>query len=212
MVELRTHTAHVQTRFPHASRTSWTHVTGWWHPCRAAGTRHVRIAVRRVLDSLTVVNLRHSPDTSTPQSWILIAVSPTIHRSLNQSSLSTKTRIQLSQCPTNGIAFSLVNQAIATVLILAAASSWVNTVLGLEFWAQGLNIHGFHVTSDGVFHLHAIARIFECNPLNTVIILSNNQWSCCRNWTWRSIWVDPATAWNIVLLHLWTIGWVLRGT
>jgi hypothetical protein len=126
-------------RFAHASRSAWTHVSRWWHPCWTTGASHVRGVCCR-LNCFAVVDLGHSSYTSAPQSWVLVAVAPTVNSSLNQTSLSTKARIQLGQSPTNSVAFSLVDQAVSTVLVLAAASSGVNAVLGLEFRAQSINI------------------------------------------------------------------------
>lgn len=92
------------------------------------------------LNSLAVIDLGHSSYTSAPQSGVLVAVAPTVNGSLNQTSLSTQTRIQLSQSPANSIALSLIDQAVSTVLVLAAASSGVDAVLGLELRAQSINI------------------------------------------------------------------------
>jgi len=154
VVELGTHTT--ETRFAHVSRTARAHVLGWWHPCRSAGASHVGI-VRGTLNSLAIVNFGHSANTSRSQSWILIAVSPAIDCSLDQAALSSEAGIQFGQSPTDCVALSFVDQAVASVLVLAAAGSGVNTILGLELWAQSLNIYRFHVASDGIFHLYAIA-------------------------------------------------------
>jgi len=145
-----------QARFPHASRSAWAHVSRWWHPCRTTRASHVRGVCCR-LNGLAVVDLGHSSNASAPQSWVLVAVTPTVHSSLDQTSLSTQARIQLGQGPTNSVALGLVDQAVSTVLILAAARSGVDAVLSLEFWAQSVNIDGFDVTSDGVFHLDAVS-------------------------------------------------------
>jgi len=73
-------TAHpTQTRFAHVSRAR-AHVLGWWHPCRTARTSHVSSSI---LNSLSIVDLGHSSNSSTSQSWILIAVSPTVDGSLD---------------------------------------------------------------------------------------------------------------------------------
>lgn len=201
-------------RFAHVSRSAWAHVSSWWHPCRApSGTSHMR-GMGTGLNRFAVADLRHSSDSSTSQSRVLITVAPTVNSSLNQSSLPAKTRVQLCQGPTNGVAFSFVHQSIAAVLILVATSSGVNTILSLEFWAKSVNIDRFHVTSDGVFHLHTVSRILKCNPLNTIVILSNDQRCCCWNWTRGSIGVHPAGATrNIVLIHLGRTVWsMLWGT
>lgn len=96
--------------------------------------------VSRRLNRLAIVDLGHSSDASTPQSRVLVAVAPTVNSSLNQTSLPTETRIQLSQSPPNSVAFRLVNQPVATVLILTAAGSGVDAVLRLKFRAQGVHI------------------------------------------------------------------------
>ena len=208
VVKLWTHTT--QTRLAHASRTARAHVSRWWHPCRTARTRHVR-GVSRSLNRFSIVDLGHSSDSSTSQSRILVAVAPAVDGSLNQTSFSSQTRVQLSQSPTNSVAFSLVDQAISTVLILTAASSWINAVLGFEFRAQSVNIDRLHVASDGVLHLDTVARIFKCDPLNTIVVLSNHQRSSCWNGSWSCIWVDTcASTGNIVLIHVGlSIAWML---
>jgi len=145
-----------QARFAHASRSAWAHVSRWWHPCRTTGASHVRGMCCR-LHGFAVVDLGHSSNASAPQSWVLVAVAPAVHGSLDQASLSTQARIQLGQSPTNSIAFSLVDQAVSTILVLAATSSGVDAVLSLEFWAQSIHIDRFNIASDGVFHLDAIS-------------------------------------------------------
>lgn len=161
--------------------------------------------MRSRLNRLPIVNLGHPSDSTTSQSRVLVAVAPTVHSSLDQSSLSTKTWIEFCQCPADCVALGLVDQTVASVLVLATTSSWVNAVLGFEFWAECVNIDRFNIASDGILHLYAIARVFECNPLNTVVVLANYQWSGCWDWAWRSIWVDPAAATaiarSIVLVH-----------
>ncbi len=139
VMELRT-THPTQARFAHASRSAWAHVRRWWHPCWTTGASHVRCMCCR-LNRFAIIDLGHSSHTSTPQSGVLVAIAPTVNSSLNQTSLSTQTRVQLSESPSNSVAFSLVDQAVSSVLVFAAASSGVNTVLGLELWAQRININ-----------------------------------------------------------------------
>lgn len=91
VVELRAHTT--ETRFAHASRTSWAQASRGGEPCGDGGTSHVW-RVRRVLNGLTVVDLGHSTHTSTSQSRILVAVSPAVNRSLDQSSLPAETGVE----------------------------------------------------------------------------------------------------------------------
>jgi len=145
-----------QARFAHVSCSPRAHVSRWWHPCWTTGASHVRCVSRR-LNSFAIVDLGHSSNTSAPQSWVLVAVAPTVNSSLNETSLSAQTRIQFSQSPSNSVALSLIYQAVSTVLILTAAGSGINTVLGLEFWAQRINIDRFDVASDSVLHLDAVA-------------------------------------------------------
>ena len=128
-----------QARFAHASRSARANASRWWHPCWTTGASHVR-GMRRRLNCFAVVDLGHSSNTSTPQSWVLVAIAPTVNSSLNKTSLSTKARIQLGQSPTNSVALSFVHQTVSTVLVLATASSGVNAILSLEFWAQSINI------------------------------------------------------------------------
>lgn len=163
-----------QARFAHVSRTAaGAHVSRWWHPCGTAGTSHMRRMCSR-LNSLSIVDLGHSSNATRPQSRILIAVSPTVNRTLNQSSLAAKTWIQLRQGPSDRVALSLVNQPVSAILVLAAASSGVHAVFRLEFRAQSINIDRFNIASDGIFHLDTIPRVLERDPLNTIVVLTND--------------------------------------
>lgn len=174
MVVMELWTTHpTKARLAHVSRTAWTHVCSRRHPCRATGTSHVRV-MPSILDCFAVIDFCHSPNASASQSRVLVAVSPGVNGSLDQASLAAKTGVQFGQSPANSVAFCFVNQAIASVLVFAATGSWVNAILSLEFWAQGIHIHRLHITSDGILHFDAIPRILECNPLNTIVVLSND--------------------------------------
>lgn len=91
--------------------------------------------------SLAIVELGHSSNTSATQSRILIAVSPAVHSSLDQSSLATEAWVELSQSPSHRVTLSLVNQAVTAVLVLAAAGTRIDAVLGLELGAQAIDIN-----------------------------------------------------------------------
>ena len=104
----------------------------------------------------------------------MVAISPAVHSSLDQASLGTQARIQLCESPADCVAFRLVIQPIPLVLVLAATSSGVDAILGLELCAQALYVDRFHITTDRVLHLNTISRVFESNPLHTVPILSHD--------------------------------------
>jgi len=88
MMQLRPSHA-TKSRFAHAARTpAWTHAGRRRHPWRAARACHMGM-LGRILDGLPVVNLGHSPNTSATQSRILIAISPAVNGSLDQTSLSS---------------------------------------------------------------------------------------------------------------------------
>ena len=44
--------------------------------------------MRRVLNGFAVVDFGHASNASTSQSWVLIAISPTVDCALNQASLA----------------------------------------------------------------------------------------------------------------------------
>lgn len=206
-------TIHTEARLAHVA-SSWTHVTRRRHPCRTAGARHVRV-MSGVLNSFAVADFGHSPNTSAPQSRILIAISPAVHGSLDQTSLTAKARIQLGQSPSDGVTLCLIDQTVSTVLVLAATCSRIDAVLSLEFLAQSIHVDRLNVASNGVLHLDAVARVLESNPLDSVVVLANNQWGGCWNWTWSSIWIytSASTAWSVaLLLHLRTIARMLWRT
>lgn len=120
-----------QTRLPHVtSIPPRTHTARWRHPCSATWTRHMRMSSG--LNLLSSIDFGHSAHSPAPQSWILIAISPAIHGSLNQSSFPPKTRIQFCQSPTDCVTLSLIDEAIASVLVFSAACTRVDAVLGFE--------------------------------------------------------------------------------
>jgi hypothetical protein len=139
-------------------------------------------------------DLRHPPHTSAPKTWILVAIPPAVYCPLNEATLSSQTWIELSQRPTYRITFSLVVQAISLILILRAAGSWVNAVLSLEVWRKRVCVYRFNVTANRVLHLNPISRVLKRNPLNTILVLSDDEWSCCGNGTWSSVWVHAGAS------------------
>ena len=104
----------------------------------------------------------------------MIAVPLAIDRSLNQASLRSEAWIELGQGPADGVAFSLVSQSVAFVLLLAHRRSRIDTVLRLEFLAEIVRFDGFNVTPDGVLHLDSISGILKSNPLYSVPVLTNH--------------------------------------
>lgn len=160
------------------------------------------------LDLLAVVHLGHPANSSTSKSWVLVAVSPTVDCSLNQASFASQRRVKLRQSPTDAVAVSLIHQTVSTILVLRAAGSWVNAILLLELGRQLIGIDRFNVASNGVLHLNSIAGVLESNPLNTIAVLSHNQWSSRGNGTWCGIRVNTrrGVSWA---LQLWCIGLML---
>lgn len=196
----------------HASRTAWSHIGRWRHPRGPSWAGHVRWECCD-LSSLAIVDLGHPADASTAQPGILVAVSPTIYCSLNQSSLPTQARIQLCQRPADCVTLGLVHQPVPSVLILAATRARVHAILRLELGTEGLDVHRFHIASDCVLHLNAISRILESNPLHSIVILSHDQWGSRGNWARCRIGVDTISCTrHIVLLYLRSIWLMLRRT
>lgn len=147
---------------------------------------------------LSTVDLRHPSHTSAPQARILVAVTPTVYRALNETPLSSQARIEMSQSPPDRVAFRLVVQSVALVLIFRTASAGIYAVLRLEVLGKCVGVYRLDIASDGVLHLDAISRVLESNPLNTVLILPNNEWCCCRNRTRCRVRVDsgaPRLTW-----------------
>lgn len=92
------------------------------------------------MDCLPSINLGHSSDAPASQSRILVAVSPTINRALDQATLSTQRHVQFGQRPANGIALGFVDQSVAFVTVLVAASSRIDAVIGLELLAEVVDV------------------------------------------------------------------------
>ena len=135
------------------------------------------------------MHLRHSTHSPTPQSYILIAVSPAVDSALDETTLLSKRRIQLRKSPTNRIALTLIVQAISLILVLSATCSRVHTICRLEFWAQFIDIHGFDVTPNRVLHLHPVSRVLKSDPLDSIAVLPHYKRSSCRDWTGSSTWI-----------------------
>ena len=94
VVKLWPHAA--KGRLAHAARTAnWAHVPSRWHHRRACGTSHVW-GVRGVLNCLAVVDLGHPSDAPTSQPRVLVTVPPAVDGPLDQATLSTEARVQLS--------------------------------------------------------------------------------------------------------------------
>jgi hypothetical protein len=145
---------------------------------------------------LPVVELGHAPNSPAAQPGILVAISPTIHRSLNQASLPSETRIQLGQGPSDGVAFGFINEPIPAVLVLIATRSWINAVFRLEFGGQLLHVDRLHVASDCIFHLHAVSGILKRDPLHAIVVLAHHERRRRRNRSWRCVRVSSApTGW-----------------
>lgn len=87
----------------------------------------------------------------------MVAVTPAIHRSLNQSPLSSQTWIELSQGPPYCVAFRLVVQSIALVLVLRATCAWIYAILRLEFWCERVCVYRFNVAANRILHLHSVS-------------------------------------------------------
>lgn len=129
------------------------------------------------------VDLGHAPDPSTPETRVLIAIPPAVDSPLDQATLLAEVRIELCQGPSDGIALALVVEAIAFVLLLAATRARIHAVGRLEVRAEFPDDDGFDVTADRVFHLDAIARVLEGDPLHTVAVLADHEGGRCRDGT-----------------------------
>lgn len=154
---------------------------------------------------LSCCHLCHAPDTTTPEARILIAVSPAIDCALNETTLASQAGVQLCQRPSNGVALGLVVQTVALVGVLGAACARVNAVLGLEVRRKLIDVDRFYVASNCVLHLDTVAGVLESDPLNAVLVLSNNKRGCGGNRTRRSVGVDTRT-WRS-LVHVRCANW-----
>ncbi len=122
-----------------------------------------------------MVHLGHPPDASTPEPRILVAIPPAVHSPLDQASLAPERGVELRQRPADSVALSLVLQAVPPVLILRAAGARVYAVLRLELGRQLIRVHRLNVATNRVFHLYAITRVLERDPLHPVLILPDYQ-------------------------------------
>lgn len=128
---------------------------------------------------LARAHLRHTTNTATPQTGVLVAVAPAVDSALDKTTLATQRRVQLGQGPTDSVALALVLQAVAPVLFARAAGTRVDAVVLLELRRQVVGRHRLDIATDRVLHLDAVAGVLESNPLHAVLVLAHNQ-RCCR--------------------------------
>lgn len=145
-------------------------------------------------------HLRHPPHASAPKSRILVTVPPAVYRPLNETPLSSQACIELSQCPTYRVTFSLIVQPVAFVLIFWATSSRVHTVLRLEILRESFGVYRLNIAANSVLHLDSIPRVLERDPLHTVLILPDHQRGRSRNGTRCCIWIHAWSTW-LALVH-----------
>jgi hypothetical protein len=48
---------------------------------------------------------------------------------------------------------------------------------------ETVHVDGLDVTADRILHLDAVPRVFECNPLHTIAVLSHYEWRGSRDGT-----------------------------
>jgi len=161
---------------------------------------------------LPVVDLRHPPHASASQSRVLVAVPPAIHRALNQTAFASEARVQLRECPADCIAFAFVMQPIALVLVFWTASAGIHAVFGLELLGQLVHVDRLDIASNRVFHLDTVPRVFESDPLDPVLVLSNYEWRGRVNRTRGSIGVHCRTRCRTVMDTLSTSGRARRSS
>ena len=165
------------------------------HPCSATGTTWTsHVGGMTCLHLFAIVDFGHSPNSSTTQPRILVAISPTIHCSLDQPPLPSQARVQLRKCPAHRVALRLVNKAVATVLILLATGPRIHTILCFELCTQAVDVDGFHITPDSVFHLDPVPRVLESNPLDPIIVLTHHEGSGCGYRPRRRVRIHSASA------------------
>lgn len=139
---------------------------------------------RRRLNRLATIHLVLAPHASAAKSGVLVTVSPAIDSPLDKASLASESRVQLSQGPADGVAFCLVDKSVASVLVLAAAGTGVDTVLCFEVLTEIVYCHGLDVAADRVLHFHSVSRILKGYPLDSVAVLSDDKGGCCWDGTW----------------------------
>lgn len=148
---------------------------------------------RRARLVVAVVHLGHAADAAASKLWILVAVTPAVNGSLDETPLAPERRVELRKRPAHRVAFGLILQTIAPILLLGAASPRVNTVLRLEIVGQLILVYRLHIATNRVFHLYAVPRILKGDPLHSIRILSHNQWSGGGNRARGSIGIHTST-------------------
>jgi hypothetical protein len=115
------------------------------------------VAGRHSRNGLSAIDLGHAAHTTTAQSGVLVTVAPAVDGALDETPLASQGGVKLCKGPAYGVALGLVDESVAAVLILAAACARIYAVLGLEVLVECVDVDGFHVAADGVFHLDAVS-------------------------------------------------------
>lgn len=163
------------------------------------------------LGGIPSVDLRHAADSPAPEARVLVAIPPAVDSTLDQPALLTQIGIQGSKRPADAVAFSLVVEAVAFVLILAATCARVHAIRSFEFLTQIVDVYRLNVAADRVLHLHTVTRVFERNPLHPVVVLTNNQRCRRRDRTGRCTWVRVVKRVSKPTILTW-IRWCRRGS
>lgn len=130
--------------------------------------------MRTALDRLSGRHLCHATNPSASQSNVLVAVTPAVNGSLDQSTLATQRHIQLSESPSYTVTVRFVHKAVTSVLFLWTACARINTVFLLEFGRKLVRVDRLDIAANGVFHLDSVTRVFKSDPLHAVTVLSHN--------------------------------------
>lgn len=115
------------------------------------------MAGRDSRNGLSAIDLGHAAHTTTAQSGVLVTVAPAVDGALDETALASQGGVELCEGPAYGVALGLVDESVAAVLVLAAACARVHAVLGLEVLVESVDVDGFHVAADGVFHFDAVS-------------------------------------------------------
>lgn len=188
---------HLGTAHVHRGGSRWGRQASGIGDTRRTGSawaRHVASMGRGL--GLAGSHLGHATDATTPQSWVLVAVSPAVYGALNEATLAAQAWVQLGEGPTDGVTLGLVVQTIALVLVLGTASARVDAILRLEVLGQFFDIDRLDVATDGVLHLDAIARVLKGNPLDAVLVLANDEGRGGRNGAWRCVRIAAGASWR----------------
>lgn len=143
----------------------------------------VKCRRRHHLGGRSIALTRQPSHSTRPEGRVSVCVPPRVHRPLDQSSSSSKNRVEITEGPPNVVAFRFVSLPVPGVLLGRHACSLVYAVVGLELSVKGIYIHRLDVTSHAVGRLDPVLGILKRDPVDPCLVTAHQHRRAGRDWT-----------------------------